>query len=69
MSRPTHTLTSLPSTADPDVVSDICSSLDIPAEDGVRVQPWRRPNLHLRVELLDGGDDLKRQRLSELLSQ
>lgn len=54
-------------TADPDVVRDICSSLHVDHETGVLCQPWRRPNLRLRVELV-GGEGFKRQRLLEVLN-
>lgn len=49
------------------MVRDICSSLHIDPSQGVLLQPWRRPNLRLRVELV-GGESYKRQRLLEILS-
>ena len=49
------------------MVQDICSSLEVPREEGVLLKHWKRDNLSIRVELLD-GDDLKRERLCNLLS-
>lgn len=62
-------LLAMTATADPDVMSDICARLGIPPAEGVLLQPWRRHNLRLRVELLDGDTQLKRQRILDLLSQ
>jgi len=61
-------LLAMTATADPDVMSDICARLRIPPTEGVLLQPWRRHNLRLRVELLDGDAQLKRQRILDLLS-
>jgi hypothetical protein len=49
------------------VIHDVCERLSVPA-DGVQVRPWRRPNLDMRVELLD-SEALKRERLSQLLAK
>jgi ATP-dependent DNA helicase Q4 len=64
-------LLAMTATADPDVVQDICAHLRIPpeSEGGVLLQPWRRPNLRLRVELVDGGDQAKRARMAALLAE
>ncbi len=64
-------LLAMTATADPDVVQDICAHLRIPsqADGGVLLQPWRRPNLRLRVELVDGGDQAKRARVAALLAE
>lgn len=64
-------LLAMTATADPDVVQDICAHLRIPSEadGGVLLQPWRRPNLRLRVELVDGGEQAKRARVAALLAE
>lgn len=64
-------LLAMTATADPDVVQDICAHLRIPgeADGGVLLQPWRRPNLRLRVELVDGGEQAKRARVAALLAE
>lgn len=62
-------LLAMTATADADVIGDICARLRISPTEGVLLQPWRRHNLRLRVELLDGDAQLKRQRILDLLSR
>lgn len=61
-------LLAMTATADPGVMKDICSRLSISSDAGVLAQPWRRHNLRLRVQLLDGDAELKRRHILNLLS-
>ncbi|CAN0081354.1 unnamed protein product, partial [Scytosiphon promiscuus] len=59
----------LTATASKAVIRDICTTLRIPLNGGVRVGSWDRPNLDVRVLRSASDDGKRRSRLSTLLQE